>query len=264
MKLLLYSASAIMGIMFSAHTFAYTFTQKDTTLLNKIETVVQKISKEKLEPIEKKISLILTQPTTNQRKTYIFQRIHEIIIARLATFSELKIDFWWVFGRFWIDIQGYGIRVLVNDIKDNAKNAVLLVNVPQWLCIEHNNYFLPEDFTLYSKDNWKNRELYTTNLTTRSWVVFWDLLCNITHIKIILPKDVEFFNTYGIWFSFVYPEKQISRIPFCVTYTLSADNAQYTERTLCFQSDSETYTKWSGVIWKTIQQALADGNVIEK
>lgn len=134
----------------------------------------------------------------------------------------------------------YGFRVGVEDIEKNAKNVVLQTAIPKWYCFELIDGHIPRDFTLFSEDNAKTRKRYDkkmTNAAEKEEGFKSPMLCDLTHIKILLPQDKEFFGEGAFGFTIKPTTTATKKLKeHCLEFTASADNAQYVEEKFCVKA----------------------------
>jgi hypothetical protein len=128
----------------------------------------------------------------------------------------------------------YLLRIAPNVKNWEPKNLVLQTYFNHWQCLELADLNLPKDFTYYSMD-WKNREsiknLPATD-TSALWInTYYPMTCGAFYIKIEFPKQRDLFKD---WLAFpILNNGHFFWWSRCFTFTLSADNAQYTEQEYC-------------------------------
>lgn len=145
------------------------------------------------------------------------------------------------FNWFWLR---FGAR----DIESNAINPVITITPPKWSCVQFFSWSLPEDFLEIKSLGWSWINFNTRTQTNKPLQQIQNnsykkTYCGIEQLKIVLPKEPNFFNNnvQGMWWSSPYGigftawEKEDLPYPSCGLILFSADNAQYREVDFCIQ-----------------------------
>lgn len=112
----------------------------------------------------------------------------------------------------------FSVQHLVTvETEDNVQNLVLTFSVPQGACVS------PGYMWYYGEFSYDNRTTWTKN-TPATYA--YDPDCAVTDIRVVYPKDNP--NLLSALPLFASTASQV-----CVDYLLSADNAQYVEKTIC-------------------------------
>jgi len=253
---------------------AYSPSPSDTALIDKVATMVKSIDTDRLQKVEKKISLILAKSwdRLDDRAYYLLDIINmsvqntlwdrEQVAAerREAWIAYLGISFNSVFSRRGVNGDWYWIRVSTLDQKWNAKNGVLTVSIPRGFCLEYNDSFLPMSMAQYSTNYGLKWRKFSRSLITDDGA-WYKLMCDVTSVKVLLPRNMEMFNTSWYWFSAIKKNFARNHVPFCMGVVLSADNAQYEDQQICFHTTPDEFQWAYDWMQKSFGKAKADGDV---
>lgn len=234
-------------------------TQKSQVFINKIEKKIDIIAEtnfEKLWIILKKINL-LNNKTKNQELKYIISEIINYIndvISRYET-NELNNIFNEATSpvRVWIQTIAKWLRPTYEKLWSfyllrikpeviwTPKNLVIQTYFNHGWCLELAKNNLPEDFTFLSTDWWKTRRSIKDTPETLWLEISKDginyplnnkILCGAFHIKVVYPKDWQIFDDW-IAFPILNRWHDYEENNRCLEFTISADNAQYTNNQFC-------------------------------
>lgn len=229
---------------------SYVETPTDVFLLKFIEEKAQTLEHDELKIINWRLLDRITRYEYETRKWYMIHEIQDIISFYLKELNP-SISLKYVSTRFtnFPYISRFVISAWIKEEQWTAKNPVLSFTIPTWYCIEKTDWSLPDDFTKYSKNNWKTWDIRSEDLIT-SRTKFHPIACGVTHVKVIYPDDMSIFDI-DEWYTAAMnlplrPENNNFSFPFCVDILASADNVQYEQDRICVNRAPEERRE---VVW---------------
>ena len=248
-------------IFISWWVWSYTATSDDKNILDRAQVIIDTVDDKKILTIHKKVLKIqskLSKTHTRlsgiqrrrlKRIQYIIREIYKKVLLSLEErwydkygnmkMSSIKL----IFDGTSFRGDGYLLRFKTQDGEIKAKNAILQVRLPKDFCLEYVNKGLPKDFVKFGFHNsveWKpySNALITAELSNYKTV----LLCDVWWVKIFIPKETNFFSKgYAIGIRKEKKHVNVSDLPVCLDFLLTADNMQYEENKFCFEKLPKNY-----------------------